>query len=214
MIKRVLCRVAFLSLGILWFVGVSYGQTQINGAASGNWSNTASWSPATVPNNSGPNTYNVTLLSSPSVNITLDISPTIDTLTLDSGSTLSTDSGTTLTTTGVTNGGDIEFYNGNTLTVNGSMTTSNYLDLDKGSKLVVTGNLTNSGQMYTNIQNDVTAANTITVDGTFTNNSSATAHIGYFGDTTDVMNVATLVNNGFLEVDTGATLNLTSQPNG
>ena len=215
MTKKVNFRVVFLSLGILLIVSASYGQaTQINGAASGNWSNTASWSPATVPNNGGGNTYDVTLLSSPAVNITLDISPTIDTLTLDSGSVLSTDASTTLTTTGVTNGGTIEFNNGNTLTVNGSMTTSNYLDLDKGSKLVVTGNLTNSGQMYTNIQNDVTAANTITVDGTFTNNLGATAHIGYFGDTSDVMNVGTLSNSGFLEVDTGATLNLTNQVNG
>ena len=215
MTKKVNFRVVFLSLGILLIASASYGQaTQINGAASGNWSNTASWSPATVPNNGGGNTYDVTLLSSPAVNITLDISPTIDTLTLDSGSVLSTDASTTLTTTGVTNGGTIEFNNGNTLTVNGSMTTSNYLDLDKGSKLVVTGNLTNSGQMYTNIQNDVTAANTITVDGTFTNNLGATAHIGYFGDTSDVMNVGTLSNSGFLEVDTGATLNLTNQANG
>src|SRR5580704_9333830 len=213
--KTSFCRAVLVCLGILLMAGASFGQMQDNGAASGNWSNPANWSLGLVPNNGNAgNNYNVSLLSSPAVNITLDISPTIDTLTLDSGSTLSTDAGTTLTTTGVTNGGDIEFYNGNTLTVNGSMTTSNYLDLDKGSKLVVTGNLTNSGQMYTNIQNDVTAANTITVDGTFTNNSSATAHIGYFGDTTDVMNVATLVNNGFLEVDTGATLNLTSQPNG
>jgi gamma-glutamylcyclotransferase (GGCT)/AIG2-like uncharacterized protein YtfP len=213
--KTLFCRVVLVCLGILLMAGASFGQVQDNGAASGNWSTPANWSLGLVPNNGNAgNNYNVSLLSSPAVNITLDISPTIDTLTLDSGSTLSTDAGTTLTTTGVTNGGTIEFNNGNTLTVNGSMTTSNYLDLDKGSKLVVTGNLTNSGQMYTNIQNDVTAANTITVDGTFTNNSGATAHIGYFGDTADVINVATLVNNGFLEVDTGATLNLTSQPNG
>ena len=68
--------------------------------------------------------------------------------------------------------------------------------------------------MYTNIQNGGGAANTITVTGTFTNNSGATTHIGYFGDTADVMNVGTLGNNGFLYIDTGATLNLTNQPNG
>jgi fibronectin-binding autotransporter adhesin len=212
--KTLFCRVVLVCLAILSIAGASYSQTQINGAASGNWSSTGSWSPATVPNNSGPNTYNVTLLSSPAVNITLDISPTIDTLTLDSGSILSTDSGTTLTTTGVTNAGTIELYNGNTLTVNGSMTTSNYFDLDRGSKLVVTGNLTNSGQLYTNIQDGGGAANTIAVSGTFTNNSGATSRIGYFNGTADVMNVATLVNNGILEIDNGATLNLTAQPNG
>jgi fibronectin-binding autotransporter adhesin len=212
--KTLFCRVVLVCLAALLIAGASYSQTQINGAASGNWSSTGSWSPATVPNNGGGNTYNVTLLSSPAVNITLDISPTIDTLTLDSGSILSTDSGTTLTTTGVTNGGDLELFNGNTLTVNGSMTTSNYFDLDRGSKLVVTGNLTNSSQLYTNIQDGGGAANTITVDGTFTNNSGATAHIGYFGNTADVMNVGTLSNSGLLYIDTGATLNLTNQANG
>src|SRR5580704_478207 len=210
--KSLINRAVLICLAVLVIAGASYSQTQINGAASGNWSSTGSWSPATVPNNSGPNTYNVTLLSSPAVNITLDISPTIDTLTLDSGSILSTNAGTTLTTTGVTNGGDIEFYNGNTLTVNGSMTTSNYFDLDKGSKLVVTGNLTNSNDFYTDIENDNSAANTITVSGTFTN--SGTTYIGYYNDTSDVMNVGTLSNTGFLDVDTGATLNLTGQPNG
>jgi hypothetical protein len=212
--KTLSSRIVLVCLAVLLFAGASYSQTQINGAASGNWSSTASWSPATVPNNSGPNTYNVTLLSSPAVNITLDISPTIDSLTLDSGSILSTDAGTTLTTTSVTNGGDIELYNGNTLTVNGSMTNSLYFDLDKGSKLVVTGNLTNSGQFYTDVENFNSAANTVTVDGTLTNSSGATARIGYFNDTSDVMNVGTLVNNGILEIDNGATLNLTSQPNG
>jgi hypothetical protein len=212
--KSLTSRMVFVCLAVLLTAGVSLAQTQVNGATSGNWNSTSSWSPAVVPNNGGGNTYNVTLLSSPAVNITLNINASIDTLTLDSGSILSTDSGNTLTTTGVTNGGDLEFYNGNTLTVNGSMTTSNYFDLDRGSKLTVTGSLTNSGQFYTNIQNGGGAANTITVDGTFTNNSGGTAHIGYFGDTADVMNVGTLVNNGLLYIDTGATLNLTGQPNG
>src|SRR5580704_3712773 len=213
--KTLVCRAVFVCLAVLLIAGASFGQVQDNGAGSGNWSNAANWSLGLVPNNGNAgNNYNVSLLSSPAVNITLDISPTIDTLTLDSGSVLSTDSGTTLTTTGVTNGGDIELYNGNTLTVNGSMTTSNYLDLDKGSKLVVTGSLTNSGQLYTNVQNDVTATNTITVDGMFTNNVGATTVIGEFNDTADVMNVATLANSGNLTIDPGATLNLTSQPNG
>ena len=85
-----------------------------------------------------------------------------------------------------------------------------------GTNLTVAGNLTNSGQLYTNVQDRTQSGghNTLTVTGTFTNNSGATTHIGFFGNTSDVMNVATLVNNGFLEVDEGATLNLTAQPNG
>jgi hypothetical protein len=57
---------------------LAFGQTQVNGAASGNWSSTASWNP--VPDNGGGKTYDVCPLpSSPAVTITLDISPTIDT---------------------------------------------------------------------------------------------------------------------------------------
>src|SRR3984957_7280200 len=212
--KTLFCRVVLVGLAILLIAGASYSQTQVNGAATGNWNSTSSWSPAVVPNNGGGNTYDVTLLSSPAVNITLNISPTIDTLTLDAGSVLSTDSGFTLTTTGVTNAGDIEFYNGNTLTVNGSITTSNFLDLDRGSKLIVTGNLTNSGQLFTNNQNGVTAANTITVTGTFTNSSGGNTQIGQFNDTSDVMNGGTLVNSGTLIINPGAPLNLPNQPNG
>src|ERR1700732_5077934 len=108
---------------------------------------------------------------------------------------------------------------GGTLTIS----SSGELDLENfngmttaGTNMTVSGNLSNNGQLYTNIQNHVQAGkfNTLTVTGTFTNNSGATTHIGFFGDTTDVMNVATLVNNGALEIDNGATLNLTAQPNG
>jgi hypothetical protein len=58
---------------------LAFGQTQVNGATSGNWSSTASWNPAAVPDNGGGKTYDVSLLSSPAVTITLDIRPTIDT---------------------------------------------------------------------------------------------------------------------------------------
>src|SRR6202043_2036928 len=100
--------------------------------------------------------------------------------------------------------------------IGGTLTISNTgeLDLEKATSLTVTGNLTNAGQLYTNIQNRQGAGNSVTVTGTFTNNSGAATRIGFFGDTADVMNVATLVNNGSLEIDSGATLNLTSQPNG
>ncbi len=56
--------------------------------------------------------------------------------------------------------------------------------------------------------------NTLTVTGAFTNNSGATTTSAISWQTSDVMNVVTLVNNGILEVDAGATLNLTGQPSG
>jgi hypothetical protein len=203
MIKNVVCRVVFLSLGILLFVVASYGQTQINGAASGNWSNTASWSPATVPNNGGGNTYDVTLLSSPAVVITLDINPTIDTLTLDSGSELTTNAGTTLTTTGLTNGGYINFANGNTLTVNGATTNTGEITLYNASTANFNGNFTNSNAFYTD------GKSTATVTGTFTNSDYVDME-----SSGDVLNVGTLTNNSEIVIGTGATLNITGGGSG
>src|ERR1700722_16737451 len=114
--------------------------------------------------------------------------------------------------------GTLVIANGQTFTDtpgSGTLTNSNVLDLEEGSNMTVSGNLTNSGTLETNSRNQGSGkTNTLTVTGTFTNNSGATTHIGFFNDTTDVMNVATLVNNGVLEIDNGTTLNLTAQPNG
>ena len=52
-----------------------------NGGA-GDWSSTSDWTPATVPNNSGANTYAVTIGFGGTNAVTLDISPTVDSLTL------------------------------------------------------------------------------------------------------------------------------------
>jgi len=206
MIKNVVCRGVFLSLGILLFVVASYGQTtQINGAASGNWSNTASWSPATVPNNGGGNTFNVTLLNSPAVTITLDINPTIDTLTLDLGSELTTDAGTTLTTTGLTNGGVVNFANGNTLTVNGATTNTNEIIIAGASTANFNGNLTNSSTFATS------GKSTATVTGAFANNSGGFVDLETTGD---VLNVGSLTNNSELIINAGATLNITGGGSG
>ncbi len=97
-----------------------------------------------------------------------------------------------------------------------TISSSGVLDLEEGSSMTVSGNLTNSGVLESNIRDQETSGhpNTLTITGTFTNSSGATTRIGYFGNTTDVMNVATLVNNGFLGIYAGATLNLTNQPNG
>ncbi|MGD0543799.1 MAG: hypothetical protein ABSB65_05260, partial [Candidatus Acidiferrales bacterium] len=205
MTKHVIFRVLFLSLGILLIAGASYGQTQINGAASGNWSNTASWSPATVPNNGGGNTYDVTLLSSPAVDITLDISPTIDTLTLDSGSELTANASMTLTTTGLTNAGYISFGNGNTLTVNGTTTTSGSLILGDASTGKFNGSLTNSSTFETY------GGSTATVSGAFTNSSGGFVDLESTGD---VLNVGSLSNNSEMIISTGAALNITGGGSG
>ena len=205
MTKNVIFRVVFLSLGILLIAGASSGQTQINGAASGNWNSTASWSPATVPNNGGGNTYDVTLLSSPAVDITLNISPTIDTLTVDSGSELTANASETLTTTGLTNAGYISFGNGNTLTVNGTTTTSGTLALGDASTGNFNGSVTNSSSFTTS------GGSTATVSGAFTNNSGGVIYLESSGD---VLKVGSLTNNSEVYINTGATLSITGGGSG
>src|SRR6202050_4432253 len=205
MTKNVIFRVVFLSLGILLIAGASPGQTQINGAASGNWNSTASWSPAPVPNNGCGNTYDVTLLSSPAVDITLNISPTIDTLTVDSGSELTANASETRTTTGLTNAGYISFVNGNTLTVNGTTTTSGTLALGDASTGNFNGSVTNSSSFTTS------GGSTATVSGGFTNNSCCVIYLESSGD---VLKVGSLTNNSEVYINTGATLSITGGGSG
>src|ERR1700683_391855 len=109
--------------------------------------------------------------------------------------------------------GTLELYNGQTTTVtpgSGTLTVSSsgLLDLESSTTLTVNGNLSNSGIVETNTLN--AGSDTLTVMGTFTNQAGAQLNIGR----NDVMNTGTLANNGALTVDTGATLNLTNQPNG
>jgi hypothetical protein len=54
----------------------------------------------------------------------------------------------------------------------------------------------------------------LTVTGTFTNDAGASFYVGGDNQGADVTSVGTLVNNGLLQIGTGATLNLTNQPNG
>ena len=221
--KTVFCRVVLVCLAILLVAGASFAQVQDNTTGSGNWSNPSSWSLGLVPNNgNGGNNYNVTFLSSSGATITLDISPTIDMLTIQGATNLQAStvtSGLTLTTTGLTTAGNITLNNNDTLIVNGTManTASNaVIDLDKNTTLTVNGSFTNSGIVETNAQNQNVAGhpNTITVTGTFTNNSGAALTLGNFNDTADSMTVGSLSNSGVLTLNNGATLNMTSQPNG
>ncbi|HMD96843.1 MAG TPA: hypothetical protein VKM93_05860 [Terriglobia bacterium] len=91
---------------------------------------------------------------------------------------------------------------GGTLSVSGS----GDLRVDSGSTLTVTGNLTNSGYVFTGVG---TTGNTLNVSGTFTNNAGAQAYIGYSGGTGDVANVSALTNDGYLQIGSGATMNIT-----
>jgi hypothetical protein len=182
-----------------------------NNASGGNWSTGTNWTPSGEPNNGGGNVYNVTLPTlSSGYTTTLDVSVSVDSLTLDSGSTLAANSGETLTTTSLADGGTINFDTANTLTVNGASTISSgaQFNLEGGSTTRLNGTVSNSGTLTTGFSG---GNNTVTVTGAFTNNSGATLQLEGTGD---VMSVASLTNSGTVTIDSGTTLNLTSQPNG
>ncbi len=184
-----------------------------NNASGGNWSTSTDWTPNGSPNNGGGNVYDVTLPTLTSnYTVTQDVTSSIDTLTIDSGATLTQNSGISLTTTGLTDSGTINLGNGgaSTLTVNGATTISSgsSINLNSASTLNLNGAVNNSGTFATGFSS---GNNSVTVSGAFTNNSGATLELEGSGD---VMSVASLSNSGTVDIDSGATLNLTSQPNG
>jgi hypothetical protein len=98
--------------------------------------------------------------------------------------------------------------NGSTLTVNGNLTISNYANVTDGSTLSVTGDLTNAGNLYTGY-NGNSAANTLNVTGAFINQAGANTYISAQNNSADVANVGSLANAGYLQINSGATMNIT-----
>ena len=88
-----------------------------------------------------------------------------------------------------------------------------FLDIQSGSSFSV-ASITNSGTVATDYYCCGTGAS-LTVSGTFTNNSGATFDVGTNNvPANDTDSVGTLVNNGNVFVGNGSTLNLTNQTNG
>jgi hypothetical protein len=131
---------------------------------------------------------------------------------LDNGQTTNINPGGTLT---LSNTGRLDSGNNSTVNITGDVSNSGFVSTgyqygsSTGSTLHVTGNFTNNsgGQLYEYGPNDA-----LNVDGTFTNNSGANLYVG-FGYSGTTANIGTLVNNGYLRVYSGATLNLTNQLN-
>src|SRR5208283_2812719 len=120
--------------------------------------------------------------------------------------------GSTLTITGtLTNnsGGTFELLGaGDMASLGNGMSNAGLVDVDNSSKLQITGNVNNSGTLETSSYYG-TGNNTITITGGLTNSGDF-----FLRQNGDVANMATLTNTGYTSVATGATLNLTSQPNG
>ncbi|MCX5653835.1 MAG: hypothetical protein NTY65_04195, partial [Planctomycetota bacterium] len=132
-----------------------------NGGA-GNWNTAAGWTPVVVPNNGGGNTYDVRIDggNAAASNVTLNISPTIDLLTVDALDSLTIPNAYNLTVAGggIANAGTVA------LSAGGS-----YADLRiSGSDLTLSGGGTVafSNSLYNRILSMGSAERLINVDNT------------------------------------------------
>ncbi len=98
---------------------------------------------------------------------------------------------------------------GGTLTIASTGSLSLSFNDPSTTTLSITGNVSNSGSFTTGFSG---GTNTVTVSGTFTNNSGGTLELyaGNGSGGTDVVNIATLSNSGTVTLEeAGATLNIT-----
>ena len=152
-----------------------------NGGA-GNWSTAADWTPPVVPNNSGSNAYDVTV--GPGF-VGLDVSPTVNSLTLGASGELY-GVGPTVNTIHVVNDINVNgllFFGGQvfppvspaSLSVGGNLNNNSPGPFIVNGALTVGGNLTNAGFM-TIVSN--TGSDPFQVGGTFTNQSGKSIFLG------------------------------------
>ena len=176
-------------------------QTEVSwiNPGGGSWSTAADWSDGVVPNNGSGQTYGVTLPTLGSYyGVSLDMSPTVDSLTLQSNTELVGYGSETFSTGSLINGGLIYFSN-STLNVNGPVTNSGSL---YDAVMNVTGTFSNAGG-FAEIYGPFTAAHYVQ-----TGNGSYTEIQG-------TMNVQdAVVDAGPFDLDHGSTLNGNLDMNG
>ncbi len=194
---------------------------------TGNWSTAGNWTPAAVPNNSGSSAYAVTINSGSTDVVSLDISPTVDSLTLGGTTGLSTLqgdpfphpvltvlNGMTINPTGILNLGSLSSSDTiASLSVGGTLTNAGAVTAVDGP-ISVGGNLSNSGSMNLFSM----GGSTFAVNGTLTNQSSGRVTLGFgaggHGPPGPTTTLGQLVNNGSLTIGVDTTVTLMNQPNG
>ncbi|MDQ2841470.1 MAG: PEP-CTERM sorting domain-containing protein [Acidobacteriota bacterium] len=143
--------VALLSVGFL-DLGANADTLSTWNGGSGTWSTAGNWTPSQVPNNTTTRSYDVTIGNG---SATLDVSPTINSFTLNGaladGSDISTGQFTTLTVNGNASvNGTIPGHSifagwRDSLLVGRNFTNNGYMMM--GDQLSVTGNVNNSGAL-------------------------------------------------------------------
>ncbi len=163
-----------LILSAVFTLTCAYAQDNWKGG-TGNWSNGSDWS-AGLPDPGS----DVVIYSGGNDTVTLDTSPTINSLTLggaSNGSTSNLTDGGVAQTLTITNGLTVGQTDLLTLTgassmaAMGSLTNSGLVDVENGSTLQVNGGVSNSGDLYTD-RGDLGGGNTLNVKGGLTNSAS------------------------------------------
>lgn len=241
-IRRPFLAMAVAAAAFLVAGASAWAQTNVTASSvgTGNWSATSRWNcgapinGACEPNNGTPagDFYDVTIDSGTPSNtgtfsgITIDNSPTIETLAVNSGTSLDTSTAQTLTigssnnVGSLTNAGNIYLgAAGSTISVGLSSDPNATVTISAGAHLVtgvipgtgtastlfqVNGNLSNSGAAFPGYFGG--SGNLFNVTGTFTNASGGALTV--YGGTT--ANIGTLANFGNVNVMGGGTLNLTN----
>ncbi len=207
------CCVALISFGSLGSSNAIADTISTWNGGSGNWSTAGQWTPSRVPNNTASQSYDVTIGSNGTA--TLDISPTIDTLTLNgvlgegfAGGPLN-DGFTTLTVNGnaTINGG----FGGNyadgwrgSLIVGGNLTNNGYMDM--GSTVSIAGNMKNPGAV-TLIANP--AGRGFSVGGTLVNTGNLQWGVAIGDEYGPPTSLGGLVNKGSIAILYGSVVSVT-----
>jgi hypothetical protein len=112
--------------------------------------------------------------------------------------------------------GTVLLVNGQTTAITpagGTLTDTGRIDVSTNTGLNITGNVANSGTFSTGVV--AASGNSVTVSGTFTNESGAYLILGDNpGTTNDTMTVGTLANSGQVSLEAGGTLNVGTLTNG
>jgi hypothetical protein len=142
--------------------GHSQAQTAVTLGSSGNWSNSAVWNPAVVPDNNGATLYNVTVAGARTA--TLDMDATLNNLGVGGAS-----SGYSTVALGA----------GRTLNVNGRLTASLYTQFNGGGTLTLASggaSASNAALFFDNVSFDNLAGSTFSDNGANTAFSTRLGH--------------------------------------
>ena len=183
---------------------------------TGNWSNAAMWSTGAVPNSASTNVCIDDGNAVASV-VTLDISVTVGTLTIDSGDTLSIANNITLTAAGnISNSGQIQVaatVNTTVLSISGTVSLSGggtvTLSSSSGGTPVINESAT--GSVLTIVSNTIQGVGQIGNNGLALANQSG-GIVNANGGGALLLNAAAITNQGLLESAAG-TLQITTGTN-